>query len=258
MRRLFILGSSCLLLLHAVLLKTFAGEPEAAPISVASASNVADAIQEIASAFTRATGHEVVFSFGSTGRLYAQITQGAPFDVFLAADEERPMRLENEGYAVAGSRFTYATGRLVLWSPDKNLVDDHGAVLGSTSFRRLAMANPELAPYGAAARSVLTAMELWEGIKPRIVMGQNIAQTYQFVQSGNAELGFVAYSQLMRNGDAVTGSLWLPPPGLYPAIRQQAVALRDTAAARAFLDYLKHEQALDIFRRFGYEMDHAD
>jgi molybdate transport system substrate-binding protein len=189
---------------------------------------------------------------GSTGKHYAQIRNGAPFDAFFAADADRPMRLEQEVRIVPGSRFTYAIGQLVLWSPDAGLVDPGGAVLQSDRFRHLAIANPDLAPYGAAARSVLQALGLWDALAPKLVRGENIGQTFQFVISGNAELGFVARSQLEAPGRAPAGSSWPPPRDLYPPIEQQAVLLRDSPASRAFLAFMR-ARARAIVRAYGYD-----
>ena len=221
-------------------------------IRVAVASNFAGAAREIASRFEQETGHRAVIASGATGKHYAQITNGAPFDVFLAADAERPERLESSGIALPGSRFTYALGELVLWSPRPGYVDPDGRVLETGDFRHLAIANPKIAPYGRAAREVLTAAGLWEALQPRLVRGENIAQTFQFVGSGNAELGFVAQSQVQRPDRAIYGSRWEVPPSLYTPIVQQAVLLADDAAARAFARYLQSAEARKIIRDFGY------
>jgi molybdate transport system substrate-binding protein len=225
----------------------------AGEIRVAVASNFAPALQDIAADFEVRSGHRVLLSSGATGRQYAQIVNGAPFEIFLAADAERPSRLEREGVAIAGSRFTYARGRAVLWSPRNNYVDADGQVLSRGDFRHLAIANPRLAPYGAAAREVLAARGLSELPAARIVIGENIGQTFRFVQSGAAELGFVAYSQILQPGIAVTGSYWIVPQSLYTPLDQQAVLLKDDAVAREFLDFLKREPARAIIRAYGYE-----
>jgi len=188
---------------------------------------------------------------GSTGKLYAQIVNGAPFDVFLAADVERPARLEADGRAVPGCRFTYALGRLALWSRDATRVDDAGEVLRSAEFNRLAIANPRLAPYGRAAREALLALGLWEALQPRLVLGENIAQTHVFVYTGNADLGFVAWSQILAGGAG--GSHWLVPAALHEPVEQQAVALRDNGPVRAFVDFLRSPDARQIIREFGYD-----
>jgi molybdate transport system substrate-binding protein len=221
-------------------------------LRIAVASNFAGAAREIASRFEQESGHRVVVASGATGKHYAQIINGAPFDVFLAADAERPELLESSGVALAGSRFTYALGELVLWSPRSGYVDTDGQVLETGDFRRLAIANPKIAPYGRAAREVLTAAGLWEALQPRLVRGENIAQTFQFVGSGNAELGFVARSQVQRPGSVIDGSRWAVPQSLYAPIVQQAVLLAENDAARAFARYLQGVEARKIIRDFGY------
>lgn len=222
-------------------------------IRVAAASNVTGVARALAEQFEADTGHDVVLAFGATGKQYAQIRNGAPFDAFLAADVERPRRLEEEGIAVAGSRFTYARGALVLWSPESGVVDNGGRVLEEGDYRHLAVANPRLAPYGRAARQVLEERGLWDATKDRRVMGENIAQTFQFVRTGNAELGFVAASQLVTNESSEEGSSWRVPQSLHDPIDQQAVLLRDNQAARDFLAFLRSEAGRAMFREFGYE-----
>ena len=197
-------------------------------------------------------------SFGSTGKLYAQIKHGAPYDAFLAADVRRPKLLEEEGVAVTGSRFTYAIGQVALWSTHPDLVDSNGNVLASDSFRHLALANPAVAPYGEAARDILRSKGVWETLQPKLVMGQNIAQTYQFVDTENAALGFVAYSQLLRSGDMIEGSYWLPPQSLYAPIEQQAIILKESESVRVFMDFMRLDQAIEIIRRYGYEVPDAE
>jgi len=224
-----------------------AGEARAAV-----AANFADAMNELVPAFAETTGHTVVPVFGSTGKHYAQIVNGAPFALFLAADMERPRRLEEAGLAVTGSRFTYAVGRLALWSRDEGLVDGAGHVLATGGIHRLAIANPELAPYGRAAMEAIEALGLRERLEPRLVRGETIAQAFQYVRTGNARLGFVALSQLRRPGDPPGGSAWVVPRRLHRPIEQQAVLLRDDAAARAFLDFLRGAEARAIIERYGY------
>lgn len=225
-----------------------AGVAEAATVTVAVAANFKAPAEELAEGFEAATGHTVRLSFGSTGKHYAQIRQGAPFGVFLAADAERPARLEAEGVAIAGSRFSYALGRLALWSSRP------GRVRGPDSLRQpfdhLAIANPRTAPYGAAAEQVLRRLGLWEAVQPRLVRGENIGQAYQYVATGNAELGFVALSQLAAEPEA--GSAWRVPAELHAAIEQQAVLLRDVEPARAFLAYLRSAPARELIGRYGY------
>lgn len=218
---------------------------------VAVASNFAAPMKRIAEAFEADTGHRLTLTTGATGALYAQVRAGAPFEALLAADTRTPARLLAEGLAVAGSSFPYAVGRLVLWSPQPGLVDDQGAVLAGGQFRHLALANPRLAPYGQAAMAVLQERGLARTLAPKLVTGQNIAQAYQFVASGNAELGFVARSQVLDAG----GSAWLVPQTLHAPIRQDAVLLRAGAAnpaARALLDYLRSAKAQAVMRDFGY------
>jgi molybdate transport system substrate-binding protein len=240
-------------LLCLVLLVVAAGPAQAAQVKVAVAANFTAAMKEIAAAFEAATGHELVVSYGSTGKIYAQIVNGAPFEVFLAADQARPQRLVEEGRA--SDRFTYAVGRLVLWSPDPDRVDARGAVLRSGDFRRLAIANPVTAPYGAAAVQVLERLGLMQALEPRLVRGDNIAQAYQFVATRNAELGFVAMAQVALEPG---GSRWPVPLDLYDPIRQDAVLLekgRDNPAARALLDYLAGPEAHAVIERFGYGVE---
>jgi molybdate transport system substrate-binding protein len=228
----------------------------AAEVPVAVAANFAAPLDKLAAAFEKASGHHLVISSGSSGKLYLQITAGAPFEVMLSADSERPLRLEKEGAAVAGTRFTYAIGRLVLWSRDPGLVDPAGAVLAGDRFRHLAIPNPGVAPYGAAARQVLEDLDLWQKLAPRLVQGEDIGQTYQFVATGNAELGFVALSQVRAAGKP-QGSLWIVPAERYRPIEQQAVLLargKDHPATRAFLDFLRSAPARTLIQEFGYSL----
>lgn len=229
-----------------------AGKAVSDEIRVAVASNFADVIKIIAGRFEAGTGHKVVLIFGSTGKHYAQVKNGAPFDAFFAADAERPKRLEEEGVVQSGSRFTYAMGKLVLWSPETGYVDPEGKVLEQGGFRHLAIANPKLAPYGKAAREVLLGRGLWDELQSRMVRGENIGQAFQFVHSGNAQLGFVAYSHVKRPGYSVKGSFWEVPQSLYSTIDQQAVLLTDNDAAHAFLAFVKGDESLEIIRGFGY------
>lgn len=228
----------------------------AAEVNAAVAANFTAPMRAIAQSFEKDTGHKAVLAFGSTGTFYAQIRNGAPFHVFLSADDETPARLEREGLAVAGSRFTYATGRLVLWSSQPGFVDDKGDVLRKGGFQRLAIANPKLAPYGSAAMEVIGKLGLAAQLEPRIVQGENISQAFQFVATGNAQLGFVAMSQVFADGKIAQGSGWVVPAGLHAPIRQDAallVAGRDNAAAAALLAYLKGGKARAVIRSFGYE-----
>lgn len=227
----------------------------AGEVQVAVAANFAGPMARIGEAFTAATGHTLKVSTGATGKFYAQILHGAPFEVLVAADDETPKKLVAEGHAVAGSQFTYALGRLVLWSAQPGFVDDQGRVLGSDKVRHVAIANPKVAPYGAAALQVIQARGLADAVTPRLVTGESISQAFQFVATGNAELGFVALSQVAIPGKPAIGSYWLVPPDLYGEIRQDAVLLKpgaDNPAARAFLGYLKSEPARKLIREFGY------
>lgn len=222
-------------------------------VAVAVAANFTVPIQKIAVDFEKDTGHKLQLSYGSTGKFYTQIKQGAPFDVFLAADDETPAKLEKEGAIKPGSRFTYAIGKLVLWSAKPGFVDAKGAVLKKGNFAHLSIANPKTAPYGTAAVEALKKLGLYEGLSAKIVQGENISQAHQFIASGNAELGFVAYSQVIAAG----GSSWLVPANLYTPIRQDAVILekgKANAGAQALLDYLKGPKARAIIKSFGYEL----
>ncbi|MFW2437918.1 MAG: molybdate ABC transporter substrate-binding protein [Arenicellales bacterium] len=225
----------------------------AAELRVAVASNFTRAMTSLIHQFEANTGHKVKLIFGSTGKHYAQIRNGAPFDAFFAADKKRPKLLEEEGLVVPGSRFTYAFGKLVLWSPEEHVVDSSGKVLEQGDFRYLAIANPRLAPYGRAAREVLQSRGLWGDMQGRIVRGENIGQSYQFVISGNAELGFVACSQLKFPEQRINGSYWKIPQALYSPIEQQAVLIKNTEAGRSFLSYIQSKEALKTINDHGYE-----
>lgn len=218
---------------------------------VAVAANFAEAVKEIGSRFEAATGHRPVFSFGATGLLYTQIVQGAPFEVFLAADQATPKKAIDDGFAVAESSFTYATGKLVLFSRDRNRVRGADTLNGS-DFHRIAIANPALAPYGAAAIAAMKALGVYDRLQPKLVQGNNIAQTYQFVHTGNAELGFVALAQVALHD---LGSRWIVPEALYPVVAQDAVLLAhgaESGPARAFMAFLKGPEARAAIRRYGY------
>ena len=229
-----------------------ATEGAADEVKVAVATNFVGAMSALVERFEATSGHTVLVSSGSTGGHYAQIKNGAPFDAFFSADSERPRLLEAEGVAVPGSRFLYAVGRLALWSLRTDYVDANGAVLETGDFRHVAIANPELAPYGAAARDVLTARGLWDRLQPRLVTGQDIGQAHSFVQTGNAELGFVAWAQIKRPRREITGSYWLVPESLHRPIEQEAVLLRDLPAARALLEFIKGSEGREIIRSYGY------
>ena len=229
---------------------------QADEVRVAVAANFATPLKTLAAEFEKESGHTLALSAGATGKLYAQIKSGAPFDVLLSADDETPARLEKEGDGVTGSRFTYAVGRLVLWSAQANTIDAQGAVLKTGNFKHLALAAPHLAPYGAAAVQTLTQLGLLAALTPRFVQGESIGQTYSFVASGNAELGFVALSQVFENGRINRGSGWIVPASLHEALRQDAVLLsraRDKPAARALLAFLQGSKARGLIRAFGYE-----
>ena len=229
----------------------------AAEVPVAVAANVAAPMQQIAAAFERDTGHRAVLSIGSTGRFYAQVRNGAPFQVLLAADDETPAKLEREGYAVPGTRFTYATGRLVLWSANPALVDARGDVLRQSGTGKIAIADPKLAPYGAAAVETIGKLGLTDALRPRLVQAESIGQAFQFASTGNAALGFVALSQVMQDGRITSGSAWVVPDSLHAPLRQDAVLLRpgkDAPAAASLLAYLRGSTARAILRAHGYEL----
>lgn len=227
----------------------------AGQVQVAVAANFAVPMERIAAAFTAATGNGLKASVGSTGKFYSQIVAGAPFEVLLAADEATPQRLVAAGHAVAGTQFTYAIGKLVLWSATPGLVDDQGHVLAAPQVTRIAIANPKVAPYGAAAMQVLRARGLADSLAPKLVTAESIGQAFQFVATGNAEVGFVALSQVSVPGRAPAGSTWVVPGGLYDAIRQNAVLLKageKNPAALSLLAFLASPQAQAIIRSFGY------
>lgn len=223
-------------------------------VSVAVAANFTAPMRQIAADFEKATGHKIVASYGSTGKFYAQIKNGAPFEVLLAADDETPARLLKENAAVPGSAFTYAIGKLVLWSAKPAVVDAQGEVLKKGGFAHIALANPKLAPYGAAGVEVMKALGAYEALQPKIVTAENIAQAQQFISTGNALLGFVALSQVLKDGK-IEGSAWLVPAKLHSPIRQDAVILnkgKGKPAAQALVDYLKGDKAKAVIHAFGY------
>ncbi len=245
-------GNSFLSATAAILAMTVAAAAaRAGEVKVAVAANFAEAAKEIGAAFEQATGHKAVLSFGSSGQFYAQISQGAPFEVFLSADQERPKKAIEKGLAVADSRFIYATGRLVLYSKDKDRMKG-AATLQEGDFEKIAIANPATAPYGAAAVQAMRSLGVYDKIGPKIVRGNSIAQTYQFVDTGNAEIGFVALSQVIRKEG---GSRWIVPESLHRPIAQDAVLLgtgAGNAAARAFLAFLKGKEARAVKEKYGY------
>lgn len=241
-----------LILSSAVLL---AGAAHADEVSVAVAANFTAPMQKIAAQFEKDTGHKAVLSFGATGKFYAQINHGAPFGILLAADDTTPEKIAKEGKGVDASRFTYAIGQLVLWSKQAGYVDDKGAVLQRGDWQHIAIANPKLAPYGLAAMETLGKLGLTAQVQPKTVLGENIGQTYQFAASGNAQLGFVALSQVMEDGKIREGSAWIVPASMHEPIRQDAIVLnsaKDNAAAKALMDYLQGDKARAIIKSYGY------
>jgi len=230
---------------------------QADEVQVAVAANFTAPIQAIAKAFEADTGHKLVAAYGSTGQFYTQIKNGAPFEVFLAADDSTPAKLESEKETVAGSRFTYATGTLALWSAKPGYVDAEAAVLKNNQYQHLAIANPKAAPYGLAATQVLDKLGLTQATQAKLVEGQNITQAFQFVSTGNAELGFVALSQIYKDGKMSSGSAWIVPAQLHDPIKQDAVILnkgRDSEAAKALMQYLKSPAAAAIIKSYGYQI----
>ncbi len=224
---------------------------------VAVASNFSAPMKTLVEIFMNVSGHKVVLCFGSTGMLYTQIHNGAPYHMFFAADADRPILLEKEGLIIAGSRMTYAIGRIALWSADKAVIDRDGAVLGSGNLVRLALANPRLAPYGVAAVETLKNMEVYERVKEGIVFGENISQTYQFIYTGNIKFGFVSLSQIVKDGLITSGSYWLVPQNLHSPLKQDAVILglaKGQPAAAEFLIWIKSEVATKIISSFGYTL----
>ncbi|ESQ87613.1 molybdate ABC transporter substrate-binding protein [Asticcacaulis sp. AC460] len=239
--------------LLALALTICAGSANAGDVQVAVAANFTEPAKAIATAFLKKTGHTVTQSFGPSGGFYSQIQQGAPFEVFLSADAERPTRLEAEGLGVKGTRFVYAYGTLVLWSAKPGFVDGKGAVLKG-KYDHLSIADPAAAPYGVAAVETLKKMGLYDQVAPKIVRGTSIAQAYTFVSTGSAELGFVALSQVINEKG---GSRWVVPKAYYTPIDQQAILLQPGAkdpAAKAYLDFLRSPQAIAIIKSYGYEV----
>jgi molybdate transport system substrate-binding protein len=248
-RRFNLLGA-----LAAVVLGGLAEPALAAETRVAVAANFTEPAKEIAAAFTAATGHKANLSFGSSGQFYAQMARGAPYEVFLSADTERPKKAEQDGLGVPRTRFTYAVGRIVLYSKTPGRVDGQGAVLRSRRFNKVAIADPAAAPYGVAAVQTMQKLGVYAAVKPKIVMGTSLAQAYQFVAAGAAEVGFVALSQVI---DEPGGSRWIVPKEDHAPIDQQAILLftgQKNPAATAFLSFLKTPKAREIIRRYGYEV----
>jgi molybdate transport system substrate-binding protein len=227
-------------------------------VKVAVAANFTAPMQKIAADFEKDTGHKALVSSGATGAFYAQIKNGAPFEVFLSADDETPAKLEGEGLGVKGTRFTYAIGKLVLWSAKPGYVDASGEVLQKGAFQHLSIANPKTAPYGAAGVEVLKKKGLYDALQAKVVQGENISQAHQFVATGNAELGFVALSQVWKDGALTSGSAWIVPASEYSPIRQDAILLSTGAnkpAADALLKYLKGDKAKAVIKSYGYEVN---
>ncbi len=249
-RRFQVLGAAAV----AALVALGSTAAKADDTQVAVAANFTEPAKEIATAFKAATGHNAILSFGSSGQFYTQISKGAPFQVFLSADTERPAKAEQEGLGVKGTRFTYAVGRLALYSKTPGLVDGAGAVLKTSKFEKLSIADPVAAPYGMAAIETLRKLGVYDTLKPKIVMGTSITQAYQFVDTGAAELGLVAYSQVIN---VAGGSRWLVPAKLHSPIEQQAILLQtgvDNPAAKAFLAFLKTPAARAMIKKYGYEV----
>ena len=225
-------------------------------VLVAVAANFVPPFREIAIEFERTTGHNVQVAAGSSGNFYSQIKNGAPFEVFFSADMERPKLLEDEGFGVKDSRFTYAIGRLVLWSPNADLIKGE-ETLRFKQYKRLAIANPKTAPYGLAAMQAMQKLEIWESLQPQIVMGENLGQTMGFIESGNAQLGFVALSQVLDPKIKGKGSRWDVPTNLHEPIKQDVILLtkgKDNRAAKALMEFMDGPQAKTIIERYGYEL----
>ena len=228
-------------------------------IRIAVASNFYPTMKEVVKqfeieAFDSSKASKIVLIPGSSGKHYAQIINGAPFDLFFSADKIRPVLLEQQRISKNESRFTYALGKLALWSPIKGLVDSEGQILYDKDFRFLAIANPKIAPYGIATKETLVSMKLWQDMNEKLVRGENIAQAFQFISSGNAELGFVSFSQLMSPNFSVRGSFWEVPQSLYNPIEQQAVLLTDSSLGRDFMSFVQTDEALNIISKFGYDL----
>ena len=246
---------SCLIVLGLLMFNCSAVNAEATIVAVA--ANFTKPMTEIAVEFEKTTGHTVKLAFGSSGKFVAQIENGAPYEVFLSADETGPVKLEQAGLSVPDTRFVYAIGRLVLWSAVPGLVDEQGKVLSSSGFKHLAIADPKLAPYGVAAIEVLGKQGLADKLKPLLVLGENITQAYQFVSTGNAELGFIALSQVFEQGKIASGSAWIVPFDQYSALTQSAVLLNlgsENPAAKALMAYLKSDAARNIIKKYGYNL----
>ena len=237
----------------------FLNEAIADEIKIAVASNFYPTMKELVTHFESITPNSdttnnIVLISGSSGKHYAQILNGAPFDLFFSADKLRPNMLEKEDVFNNQSRFTYALGKLALWSSFNEYVDSDGQVLYNDDFRFIAIANPKIAPYGIASKETLTSMNLWQDMEEKLVRGENIAQTFQFAKSGNAKLGFVSYSQILSLNSSSEGSYWLVPQDMYQPIEQQAILLKDSSLGKDFLSFIKSNEALDIIKRNGYDL----
>ena len=233
-----------------------AANAQAAEIKVAVASNFANVLKEIAVEFQKDTGHQLAITPGATGKFYAQISNGAPFDVFLSADDETPRKLAQEGKAIAASQFTYAIGRLALWSPNPEMVDKNADILKTDKFKFIAIANAKVAPYGQAAVQTMQKLGVLTKIEPRVVQGESISQTYQFVSTGNAQLGFVALSQIFENGKIKTGSAWIVPEEMHEQLKHDAVVLQSCkhmSECQSFMYYLKSEKVKKMMASYGYK-----
>lgn len=243
-----LLLATCSVLLSAL---AHAGE-----VNVAVAANFTGPMEQIAPQFEKTTGHKAVIAYGTVGKFYAQIKNDAPFEVLVSSDDATPIKLENDGLAIPASRFTYAVGKLVLWSTSPSLVDDKGEVLKRGDFRHLAIANPKVAVYGAAAVEAMNKLGVYAALQDKLVLGENITQAYQFAATGNAQLGFVALSQIYKDGQYTVGSHWTVPPELYTPLKQDAVLLvrgKANPAAEALLTYLKSDAARAVIRSYGYQ-----
>lgn len=245
-------------LLVGTLLLAAPREVGAAEVQVAVAANFTAPMQKIAADFEAETGHKAVLAFGTVGKFYSQMKAGAPFEVLVSSDRETPDALVRDGLAIGETRFTYAIGKLALWSATPGFVDDKGEVLRTGIFQHLALANPKLAVYGAAGQAVMKRLRVWEAIEPKLVTAENITQAYQFVASGNAELGFVASSQIVGpDGKVSKGSTWMVPADLYPPLAQDVILLtpgKDSAAAKALVEHLRSDKARAIIRSYGYDL----
>lgn len=238
----------------------YCGQAAAEKIHVAVASNFTHTAKQLAALFEQETKHKISLAFGSSGKLTAQIRHGAPFQVFLSADNTKPQKLIDWGLADTESDFTYAIGTLTLWSTDPTLIDDTGKVLLDKNIQHVAIANPKLAPYGKAAEETLQHLGLSKELRPRLVEGENISQTFQFVASGTAKVGFIALSQILGDGQIKKGSSWTIPSDFHSPILQDAVLLKkgqQSTAAKEFLAFLKSPPAQELIIKAGYTIPSA-